>query len=95
MRLGIDATSVVDPGILATDQGKRWYDALKSGKKDVMFATAMEIVASLQQPDPPVESLGPGLAGPVGVVADGVGQPEPAPGRPYSAGACRGWRGGM
>ena len=45
-----------DPTILATEQGKRWYDALKSGDQDTMFATAMEIVASLQQPDPPFES---------------------------------------
>jgi hypothetical protein len=45
-----------DPTILATPQGKKWYDALKSGNKDVMFATAMEIVASLQQPDPPFAS---------------------------------------
>ena len=45
-----------DPTILATPQGKKWYDALKSGDKDVMFATAMEIVAALQQPDPPFES---------------------------------------
>ena len=42
-----------DPTILSTKQGKKWYDQLKSGDKDVMFATAMEIVASLQQPDPP------------------------------------------
>ena len=45
-----------DPTILATPQGKKWYDALKSGKKEVMFATAMEIVAALQKPDPPFES---------------------------------------
>ncbi len=45
-----------DPTILATEQGKKWYDALKSGNKDTMFATAMEIVAALQQPDPPFES---------------------------------------
>jgi len=45
-----------DPKILATEQGRRWYDRLKSGDKDVMFATAMEIVASLQQPDPPFKS---------------------------------------
>jgi len=45
-----------DPIILATPQGKKWYDALKSGKNEVIFATAMEIVAALQQPDPPFES---------------------------------------
>ncbi len=45
-----------DPGILATVQGKKWYDALTTGNKDTIFATAMEIVASLQQPDPPFQS---------------------------------------
>ena len=45
-----------DPGILATELGKRWYTQLKSGDKDKIFATAMEIVASLQQPDPPFQS---------------------------------------
>jgi len=45
-----------DPDILATTQGKRWYDMLKTGDKDKMFDTAMEIVAALQKPDPPFES---------------------------------------
>ena len=45
-----------DPGILATEEGKRWYDALMSGEKEKIFATAMEIVASLQKPDPPFKS---------------------------------------
>jgi hypothetical protein len=45
-----------DPTILATKEGKRWYDALKSGNKETMFATAMEIVAALQKPDPPFDS---------------------------------------
>ena len=45
-----------DPAILATPQGKKWYDALKSGNKETMFATAMEIVAALQKPDPPFEN---------------------------------------
>jgi len=45
-----------DPNILATKPGKRWYDLLTSGDKEKMFATAMEIVASLQQPDPPIKS---------------------------------------
>ena len=39
-----------DPNLLATEQGKSWYDALKSGDKKKMFATAMEIVAFLQKP---------------------------------------------
>ena len=45
-----------DPDILATEEGRRWYDSLKSGDKEKIFATAMEIVASLQNPDPPFKS---------------------------------------
>ena len=45
-----------DPEILASEKGKRWYDMLKGGDRDQTFAAAMEIVASLQQPDPPFES---------------------------------------
>ncbi|MCP5110320.1 MAG: DUF3604 domain-containing protein, partial [bacterium] len=45
-----------DPDILATEEGRRWYDLLKSGDKEKIFATAMEIVASLQKPDPPFKS---------------------------------------
>jgi len=45
-----------DPGILATEAGRRWYDMLKGGDRDQTFAAAMEIVASLQKPDPPIES---------------------------------------
>jgi hypothetical protein len=45
-----------DPGLLATDPGQRWYTALRSGDKAKMFDTAMEIVASLQQPEPPFDA---------------------------------------
>jgi len=45
-----------DPNILGTKEGKRWYEELKSGDKDRIFQTAMEIVASLQKPDPPFKS---------------------------------------
>jgi hypothetical protein len=45
-----------DPDILATEQGKRWYDMLMTGDRDTIFGAAMEIVASLQQPDPPFKS---------------------------------------
>jgi hypothetical protein len=45
-----------DPAILATEQGRRWYEMLNSGDKDTVFSAAMEIVGSLQQPDPPFES---------------------------------------
>ena len=45
-----------DPEILATKQGKYWYDELSTGDRDRIFATAMEIVAALQQPNPPFKS---------------------------------------
>jgi hypothetical protein len=45
-----------DPEILATEKGRRWYDELKSGETDRIFATAMEIVASLSKKDPPFKS---------------------------------------
>ena len=45
-----------DPTILATEQGKRWYDMLMTGDRDQIFAAAMEIVASLQKTDPPFEA---------------------------------------
>jgi hypothetical protein len=45
-----------DPKVLATKEGRRWYDLLKSGDPQKMFATAMEIVAALSQPDPPFKT---------------------------------------
>lgn len=45
-----------DPGILATEKGRRWYDMLKTGDPDQAFAAAMEIVSSLSQPEPPFEA---------------------------------------
>jgi hypothetical protein len=45
-----------DPEILSTEMGKRWYDMLKSGEREQIFAAAMEIVGSLQKPDPPFAS---------------------------------------
>ena len=44
-----------DPEILATPIGKKWYDALKSGDNDKVFATAMEIVASLSGKEVPIK----------------------------------------
>jgi len=38
-----------DPGVLATEFGRRWYDELTSGDDDRVFATAMEIIASFQK----------------------------------------------
>jgi hypothetical protein len=45
-----------DPEILATEKGRKWYDALKSGDNDKVFATAMEIVASLSTKEAPIKS---------------------------------------
>ncbi len=45
-----------DPEVLATEFGRKWYDELKSGDKDRIFATAMEIVASLSKKDPPFKN---------------------------------------
>lgn len=45
-----------DPEILATETGRKWYKELTSGDSDRIFATAMEIVASLAKKDPPIKS---------------------------------------
>ncbi|TMV07642.1 DUF3604 domain-containing protein [Ruegeria sediminis] len=45
-----------DQDILATEQGRTWYDALTSGDNDVVFNTAMEIVASLSGDVPPIDN---------------------------------------
>ncbi|MGI9401921.1 MAG: DUF3604 domain-containing protein [Rhizobiaceae bacterium] len=45
-----------DPEILSFPQAKAWHDELVSGDHDKIFATAMEIVASLSKPEPPFES---------------------------------------
>jgi hypothetical protein len=45
-----------DPEVLASETGRRWYDELQSGDNDRVFATAMEIVASLSKPTPPMAS---------------------------------------
>jgi len=42
-----------DPTLLAHEKGYAWYNVLKSGDKEKMFATAMEIVGALNKPDPP------------------------------------------
>ena len=42
-----------DPNLLAIKEAKSWYDVLKSGDKEKMFSTAMEIVGALNKPDPP------------------------------------------
>ncbi len=45
-----------DPAILATEIGRKWYEQLTSGDSDLVFATAMEIVASLSKKDVPIKS---------------------------------------
>ncbi|SLN25975.1 hypothetical protein ROA7450_01081 [Roseovarius albus] len=45
-----------DQEILATEQGKAWYDSLTSGDDDIIFNTAMEIVASLSGDVPPIDN---------------------------------------
>jgi hypothetical protein len=45
-----------DREILATEKGRRWYEMLNTGDKDQAFAAAMEIVASLSKPNPPIAS---------------------------------------
>ena len=45
-----------DPEVLATQTGRKWYEALTSGDNDRTFATAMEIVASLSKKDPPIKN---------------------------------------
>ncbi|MEY2920600.1 MAG: hypothetical protein RL261_1905, partial [Pseudomonadota bacterium] len=45
-----------DPEVLSTDIGKKWHAALTSGNTDTVFATAMEIVASLSGKEAPIKS---------------------------------------
>ena len=45
-----------DPEVLSTEIGKQWFGALTSGNNDTVFATAMEIVASLSGDEPPIKS---------------------------------------
>ena len=45
-----------DKDILATEKGKRWYEMLNGGDRDSTFRAAMEIVASLQEKEPPFKS---------------------------------------
>jgi hypothetical protein len=45
-----------DAQVLSTEQGKAWYQALTSGDPQLAFDTAMEIVASLSEDDPPIDN---------------------------------------
>jgi hypothetical protein len=45
-----------DPEVLSQELGRRWYDQLKTGDRDKIFDTAMEIVATLSEDATPLES---------------------------------------
>jgi hypothetical protein len=45
-----------DQEILSTEIGKKWYKSLKSGDDQVVFDTAMEIIASLSGDEPLIKS---------------------------------------
>jgi hypothetical protein len=45
-----------DAEVLATEQGKAWFEALTSGDPQIAFNTAMEIVASLSGDVPPIDN---------------------------------------
>ncbi|WP_170361200.1 DUF3604 domain-containing protein [Ruegeria arenilitoris] len=45
-----------DAEVLATPQGKAWYEALTAGDSQLAFDTAMEIVASLSDDVPPIDN---------------------------------------
>ncbi|WP_170405687.1 DUF3604 domain-containing protein [Ruegeria arenilitoris] len=45
-----------DAEVLATSQGKAWYEALTAGDSQLAFDTAMEIVASLSDDVPPIDN---------------------------------------
>jgi hypothetical protein len=45
-----------DPELLEDPTAKGWHDAIQSGDKKKQFATAMEIVAALSRPDPPLDT---------------------------------------
>ena len=45
-----------DPELLRQEKGRKWYDALSSGDSDKVFATAMEIVASLSDKEQPIRA---------------------------------------
>ncbi|MFC3614895.1 DUF3604 domain-containing protein [Lutimaribacter marinistellae] len=45
-----------DAQVLSTEQGRAWYEALTSGDPQLAFDTAMEIVASLSDDEPPIDN---------------------------------------
>ncbi|MCJ7755307.1 MAG: DUF3604 domain-containing protein [Thermoanaerobaculales bacterium] len=45
-----------DAQVLSTAQGKAWYEALTAGDQQLAFDTAMEIVASLSDENPPIDN---------------------------------------
>jgi hypothetical protein len=45
-----------DPELLKQEKGKKWYKEITSGDRDRIFASAMEIVASLSKTEPPLKA---------------------------------------
>ena len=45
-----------DAQVPATDQGRAWYEALTAGDAQRAFDTAMEIVGSLSDQEPPIDN---------------------------------------
>ncbi len=45
-----------DPELLKQPLGRKWYDSLKTGDRDKVFSTAMEIVASLSENKQPLKA---------------------------------------
>jgi hypothetical protein len=45
-----------DAAVLETEAGAEWYQKLTSGDKELMFQTAMQIVGTLSDDDPPIET---------------------------------------
>jgi len=45
-----------DPDILATEKGRRWHSMIMTGDRDRIFDAAMEIISSLKDKKPPIES---------------------------------------
>ena len=45
-----------DPDILATEKGRRWHEMIMTGNRDRIFDAAMEIISTLKDKEPPIES---------------------------------------
>jgi hypothetical protein len=45
-----------DPDILASEKGRRWHRMIMTGDRDQIFDAAMEIISTLKDTEPPIES---------------------------------------